>query len=85
MGGLKWARKIRAVALSDNELLNFDASKLGMADAGDARRLLANTATSFAPNSLPPAGLTARHRGRHGMSISGIPGIPGPRNHAGFA
>ena len=40
MGGLKWARKIRAVALSDNELLNFDATKLGLADAGDARRLL---------------------------------------------
>jgi hypothetical protein len=28
------------VALSDNELLNFDASTLAMADAGDARRLL---------------------------------------------
>jgi hypothetical protein len=28
------------VALSDNELLDFDASTLAMADAGDARRLL---------------------------------------------
>jgi hypothetical protein len=28
------------VALSDNDLLDFDASSLAMADAGDARRLL---------------------------------------------
>jgi hypothetical protein len=28
------------MALDDNELLNFDASGLAMADAGDARRLL---------------------------------------------
>lgn len=29
-----------AVALSDNDLLDFDASTLAMADPGDARRLL---------------------------------------------
>ena len=28
------------MALSDNDLLDFDASSLAMADAGDARRLL---------------------------------------------
>jgi hypothetical protein len=28
------------MTLSDNELLDFDASQLAMADAGDARRLL---------------------------------------------
>ena len=31
---------LRPVALSDNELLDFDASGLAMAQAGDARRLL---------------------------------------------
>jgi hypothetical protein len=31
---------IRRMRLDDNDLLGFDASTLGMADAGDARRLL---------------------------------------------